>query len=479
MADQNAETRANVEEAWRRGLIQPLLFDSNQIVMSDWFEEASGRDRLIVVNKSRQIGGSYWALVEVCSFALRFPGAQIKYAAQTQKQVRKILRPHLRDIFQTCPLDLRPRYHSQDGEYRFPNGSSIVLAGCDRENAETLRGQHAHLAVVDEGGAIASLEYVVNDILMPQTLNTRGRILLVSSPAKRPGHAWKHFCDLAEQNRTLLERTIYDNPRITEGEIEELCRAAGGPESTTWKREYLAQHVTDEESAVVPEATKARLFESTLVLKDENDLGYRPRGGFDTYIWIDPGWSPDFTGILWAIWDFERGRIIVEKDFVMRRMTTASLNRVLREETDALWGRNHQPYKAVADIDHRLIADLHGQGGWNFTPAQKDNLDEQINNLRLSVSGQRLPLFTHPRCVAFRRQLMNCVWNKARTKFDRTALDGHFDLVAAAYMGRRHFDSWRNPTRSNPRFSGPGVTVIPEERPASPAARTFSRLFRR
>lgn len=466
-----------IEEAWRRGLIAPLLLDSNQLTMHDWLEAALLRNRLIVVNKSRQLGGSFWVLVEAVSLALRQPGAQIKYAAQTQKQVRKILRPHLRAIFKTCPEEHRPRFHSQDGEYRFPNGSTITIAGCDRENAETLRGQHAHLAIVDEGGAIADLEYVVNDILMPQTLNTRGRILIISSPAKRPGHPFKTFCDLAEMNGTLLERTIHDNPRISEEEKAELCRAAGGPDSTTWKREYLAMHVTDEESAVVPEATREQLAAQTLQLTGEFDLSYRPEA-FDTYLWVDPGWSPDFTGILWAIWDFARGRIIIEDEFVMRRMVTAKLNEVLRERTDRLWGRGHVPYMCVADVDHRLIADLSLTGGWAFMPAQKDNLDEGINRVRMGISGQRLPIWTHPRCKSTRRQLENAIWNKSRTKFDRSSVDGHYDLLAALIYGRRHFHDWRNPLPKHRPFTGAGI-IIQDEKPQSKAGRVLSRLFKR
>lgn len=463
-------------EAWERNLWDALLLDTNQQGMTAWLDRVWEKNRLLVVNKSRQLGGSYWALIQACLLAMSMPGAQIKYAAQTQKQVRKILRPHMRAIFKTCPEALRPRYHSQDGEFRFPNGSSITVAGCDRDNAETLRGQHADFAIVDEGGAIANLQYVIDDILMPQTLNTRGRILIISSPAKRPGHPFKAFCDLAESQGTLLERTIHDNPRITEEEKDELCRAAGGIDSTTWKREYLAQHVTDEESAVIPEATRAQLKLQTLVLEHDGDLSYRP-SHFDTYLWVDPGWSPDFTGILWAIWDFARGRVVIEDEFLMRRMNTDMLAGVLREKTDALWGKNHKPYQAVADVDHRLISDLSGRG-WNFVPYQRDNLDEAVNKLRLSVSGQSIPFWTHPRCVATRRQFENCIWNKARTRFERTALDGHFDLVAAGYIGRRNLHTWRNPIPKTYAFGSHDGLIMGEQKELTKTQRVFRSLWK-
>ena len=165
-------TEANrqlLRDAWERGLIEPILFDSNQESMSVAVSEAWGRSRKLVLNCSRQLGKTYFIVVKCISFAIQNPGAQIKYAAKTQKQVRKILRTHFRTIFRTCPEELRPRWHSQDGEYRFPNGATITIAGCDRENAETLLGQHCHLGVVDEGGSIKDLRYVVDSILMPQT----------------------------------------------------------------------------------------------------------------------------------------------------------------------------------------------------------------------------------------------------------------------------------------------------------------------
>lgn len=461
--------------AWLRGLLSWKL-DSNQLGMFEWFKEAKKGNRILVANASRQLGKSWFALVLCLEFAIQNPGAQIKYAAQTAKQVRKILRPHMRELLKDCPLELRPKLHSQDGEYRFPNGSVITIAGCDRENVETLRGQHAHLAIVDEGGAIDDLEYVVDSVLLPQTLNTNGRIFIISTPAASPGHPFKHYCDKAEADGALIERTIYDNPRISDETIAEICRAQGGEHSTSWLREYMVQHVTDSESAVLPEATRERLKLTTLKLLHPNDLTYRPRH-FTTMVWMDPGWAPDFCGILWAIWDFLGARVIVEDEFIMRRMDTAAVAAVLRNKTDALWGKNHFPYSAVSDLDGRLLADL-AKEGWNFVPTQKDNLDQAINHLRLSISGQSIPFFTHPRVTGFRRQCENATWNKNRTKFTRNQLDGHFDLVSAAIYGRRNLPTWHNPMPHAPHVD-PKAGLIPfEDKPMSGAGKALRKIFR-
>lgn len=470
-----------IARAWEKGILSWKL-DSNQLGMYERIAEMRALARKIVLNCSRQLGKSYFICVYMIEQAIRNPGWQIKYAAQTAKQVRKILKPHFREILKDCPEHLRPKWHSQDGEYRFPNGSVITVAGCDRDNAETLRGQHCHLGIVDEGGAIDDLLYVVNDILLPQTLNTGGRLVIISTPAKTPGHAFKQLCDEAEALGTLIERDIYCNPRLSEKDLEELKRDSGGEESTTWKREYLCQHVTDEASAVIPEATKEAVNKIVILISSKEDRSYRPRY-FDTYVFLDPGWNPDFAGLTWCITDFERSAWIIERDFMMRKMATIPLAKKLREVTDELWGKGHRPYMCISDIDHRLIADLaqckpEDGGPWFFTPTAKDNLDEAINGVRQSLTHQKHPLWLHPDAKIAKRQLQNATWNKTRTKFARTSLDGHYDVLASMIYGRRNIHFAHNPAPATD-WSLLRAThlVIQDKPPESKAALAVKAMF--
>lgn len=67
-------------------------------------------------------------------------GAQVKYAAPTAKAVRKIISPNIRKIIKDCPKEIRPKFVMLEGEWQFPNGSTIAVAGCDKGQAENLRG---------------------------------------------------------------------------------------------------------------------------------------------------------------------------------------------------------------------------------------------------------------------------------------------------------------------------------------------------
>jgi hypothetical protein len=452
--------------------------DPNQEGMYEFYKANIDKARKHVWNCSRQLGKSYLLCCVLIEDAMKNPGWSLKYAAQTAKQVRSIVRPHFRDILADCPPHLRPTFHVADGEWRFPNGSVITVAGCDNENAEKLRGQHAHRFVVDEGGAIDALEYVIQDIALPQTINTRGRLLVASTPAKSPGHYFKTLCDEAEDKGTLLERTIYDNPRITEADIEELKRDSGGEESTTWQREYLVRHVTDQDRAVLKAATESRLRKLTLEIDPANPLAYRPES-FDAYVGIDVGWSPDCTGIVWGYWDYEKATLVIENEFFMRQLDTKSLAAVLRMIEVDLWGEQ-APFQRWADLaggHGRLQADLASDHDIIVLSTPKDDKDAAINRLNLMIAGQKYQLRIHPRCKLLKRQMKDAIWNKQHTKFERTKNDGHFDLVDALIYMARNIAYESPPQRYGQRNHTRNVLVIPDESRMNRAAKAIAAAF--
>lgn len=474
--------------AWKVGELA-FLMDANQQECWAWMEKLFENPDVLelVLEWSRQLGKSYLLCAFAIAFAIKNPGAQIKYAAPTAKMVKKIIRPHFRALLRTCPKNLQPRWRAADGEFEFPNGSVITVAGCDKENAENLRGQHAHLAIVDEAGFIDDLKYVIDDILSPQTLNTGGRIIIASTPAKTTGHPYKEICDAAREEGRLSHRDIYANPRITERTILRYKRKAHGgrlpaegeDESTTWRREYLALHVTDEESAVVPEFAKFKVKVVRETVRPEL---------FDAYAGMDVGWSPDFTGLLWGFWWFEEATLVIEHELLMRKMNTETLAEEV-ERIEAEFYRGHgrcednanvpQPYLRVSDTDLRLISDLSIKHRLLFVPTAKDDKDAAINNLRLMVQGTNGRLLIHPRCVKLIRQLENAVWNKTRTEFERSALDGHYDLVDALIYLARNIVRGRNPVPPAYRARGRGNSFEYQKprRALSSTAQALARRF--
>lgn len=414
---------------WKPELLTQAL-DPNQRGMSSWWESIRDKYSLAVVNASRQIGKSFWACVLVTLLALVNPGWQIKYGAKTQKHARAFIMPHFRVIKKMIPPHLQPKWVAEDQNYVFDNGSTITIAGCDKRYAEALTGQHAHVFVIDEGGAIQDLEFIVREIALPQTLNTNGKLVIFSTPARTPGHAFKMFCDEAKENGTYIERQIFDNPRIGDAKIREMCKLAGGADSTTWQREYLVRHITEASAAVIPEATPLRLSRITMT---ETVLKATRSRFVDTFIIVVPEWNPHFTGVLWAHFDFPRQRIVIEDELLLRKLDSLDLAQALRERSEALWG-DEKVHRVIAPtVDDDLIREM-ADLGWAFAGTGVKDFDMSNQRLRHSVTHRRGPsLWIHERCGDTRRQLEQGVWSdRKKREIESSKLDGNYPLLKAA-----------------------------------------------
>ena len=127
--------QAIVEELWRRGELSHQLHDVQKIMRTNILES---KEKVYVVNSSRRLGKSYLLCLMALEYALKHPNAQIKYACDTQRAVKKIVTPIIRQILQSCPKFMRPRFNSHDGVFVFANGSEIHIAGASLDQADSL-----------------------------------------------------------------------------------------------------------------------------------------------------------------------------------------------------------------------------------------------------------------------------------------------------------------------------------------------------
>lgn len=428
-----------VAAAWHRADLTYLLHKTQREIKSA-FHRSDGR--VFVACCSRRLGKSYLALILSVEACLRKDRAQVRYAAPEKSQVRTIIAPLMGQILNDCPIEWKPSFHRQDGVYTFPNGSELHIAGCDSGGAERLRGVSTDLAVVDEAGFVgaadgADLEYVVQDIMLPQTITTDGRILLISTPSRTPEHSFvKFYCPRAQAEDRYIHRTIYDAPHISADKIEEFKRESGGETSTTWIREYLAQVVADEDYMVIPEFLSK---ESSLVGEAK-----RPEM-FDAYVAADFGFS-DFTAVLFAYYHFPSARIVIEDELAFQRTNSGKIAAAIKAKEAELWG-NQKPLIRVGDASSQLCKDLTTDHGLSFRKPMKDDKEAAINQLRLSIQNEKLLI--HPRCKHLLSHLRGAVWTRDRTRFARCGDFGHFDFVDAAIYLVRHVRPGKNPVPSN------------------------------
>lgn len=423
-----------------------LLHDGQMELRQAW-RAATGRKFVACI--ARRWGKSFWCCVESVELALRVPGAQIRYAAPTAKMVRSIIEPVMRVVLRDCPEPLRPHHSRQEGVWRYPNGSEVHVAGCDQGGADRLRGTATHLGIVDEAGFVADVEYVVGDVLLPQTLTTGGELLVVSTPATTPAHPFQQMCADAAASGAYAHRTIFDAPHIPRRLAEEYIEERGGIESTAARREYLAEHVVDEEGAIVPEFTREEPHIVQAVERPEH---------YDAYVVGDLGFV-DLTVWLLGYYHFDMAVWVVERELVFRNASTGDMVPALKAAERELWG-DKEPFIRIADAEPMVLREFTSgrneqgeQHGYRVSKARNDELDAAVNGLRLATRkrGYRI----HPSCKVTISHLRYGIWNRARTGFERMEGYGHFDGVAAAMYMERHVRRDRNPYPRLP----PGVTL--------------------
>ncbi len=428
---QTADDKALIHRCWEAGDLTYLLH-SGQVELTGTFEEAAGR--LYVICCSRRYGKSFWLCVLGIMKCISEPNMQVRYAAPTGRMCRSIVEPHMVSILADCPKKMKPSYRRQQGKWTFPNGSEFVMAGCDLQGAERLRGTSTDLGLIDEAGFIDDLKYVFGDILLPQLITTNGRILMVSTPARSPAHPFTNYCIKAKLDGVYQHRTIFDAPHIPHEVAVEFINEVGGVETTTARREYLAEVVVDEDLAIVPEFFKN---EEQIVVE-----GGELPPFFDAYVFADFGFN-DLTAIGFYVFDFKRGRLIKIGELEFARANTSKIAPAIAEMERQLWG-DRQPFARIADAPLQQLADLHTDHGLAFAMARKDDADAALNGLRIACTNFFLEIWESacPRTIA---HLRHGIWRKSRRDFERSDEFGHFDFIHETTYAVRHVDRSKNP----------------------------------
>jgi hypothetical protein len=442
-------TALSIDDAWRIAWtlggehLEAALLHKMQLDAFARFRASSSRR--FVLLWCRRGGKSYGGIAHAMAECIARPGIDYKFAAPTQDMARNIVYPHAQDILSTCPSDLQPKVNRASMTWTFANGSVLKLAGCDGLNADRLRGTSLDEAFVDEAGFVSDLRGVVEDVLMPQTITTNGRIILASTPPVSPAHpfAARYVAD-ATVSGAIVRRTIYEMPHIPREKADEYIGEAGGPDSTTARREYLAEIVIDESLAIVPEFHKVRAD----IVRAAEPVQFR-----DWYVVGDFGFH-DLTVVLFAWFDFERARIVIEDEIAMQGASGLDVGAAVAAKERELGVTKPSRY---ADAPLQLLADIasttHGMG-LPFAQPPKDDADAALNALRMSL--QRKEIEINPRCVVLIQHLAEGVWNDSRSSYSRAEGCGHWDAIDAIKYLVRVVNRRRNPT---PRLA-PGSRMV-------------------
>lgn len=429
---------------WEMGDLTFKL-DSNQIQLKQSYLDS--KSRTIVWAAARRLGKSYTLCVLAIEKCLSKRNGIVKYLASTQKDVRDIIRPLMRELVADAPEEIRPIEKKAEGIWYFPStGSQIKIMGCDGGRANSARGSNSDLCLIDEAGFVDDLKYIVRSVLKPTMILTKGSLILASTPPISPAHDFVMFLNDAVLEGSFTRKTIFDNPRLTPADIKEIAEEdCGGMDTVDFKREYLAQVVIDKDSAIVPE------FD---VVEEDIVKEWKKPAFYHAYVSMDVG-AKDLTVVLFGYHDFKSNKLIIEDEYVVsgKDFTTDRLAREIKAKEKILFRDEFtyeakEPHKRVSDNNLILINDLHRMHGILFRPTRKDDADAALNNMRILIAEKKIII--NPRCKVLISHLKAGFWDKSKTKFARSGKKfGHFDAIDSLKYMVRNVNFQDNPFPAN------------------------------
>jgi len=430
---------------WMRGVLAYKLFDHQKILYHSLKAALKKEDCLkYTVNCSRRFGKTTVAAIVAIEYCLSHPDAHVWLTAPTVKSLQTLVIPIVKQILKDCPDDLAPKYNGQYTKFNFfSNGSVMHLVGTDKKHFESLRGQRSDLNIIDEAGFCSDLDYMLNSIMIPQTLTTGGKTILVSTPPKSPSHDFFEIAKSCEMDGNYSCFTIDDNTSITDKIKELYIKEAGGRESTTFRREYMCEFVTDSESAIIPEWLKDKYTQTKKPHGDPLD-GYWHR-----YVSMDLG-VRDMTAMIFGYYNFSEAKLYIESEAHIKgaSMTTAKIHALIKQKETELW-QKRKVYRRISDNNNLLLLqDLQAMHGTDFIPTGKDSLEAMVNEVRLFVQAGRLRV--HHSCKFLLGCLEYAIWsdrlNGSRNRvFSHNKTYGHWDHLSALIYLIRNLDIHTNP----------------------------------
>jgi terminase large subunit-like protein len=435
---------------WSQGILYWKL-DPTQRKLYDFFH--GNKDKTNVINASRRLGKSFFLIILALEQCIKHPKSIVKYIQPTKDMIRENLNPDFEIMLEDCPLELRPKFMTAGNVWVFPNGSRITLAGTDGKNYNKLRGSNADLCLVDEAGFCDDLKHIINSILIPTTLITKGRIVLSSTTPPDPDHEFVAQMENAAKNGTLIRKTILDavedsknevNPRINENIVADIIKSMpNGIDSQEFRTEFLCELIFNSTDAVVPEFTKQAQEE--IIVEWPRPMFY------DRYVAMDVGFA-DLTFLIFGFYDYDNAVLAIEDEIILQgklhEVGARNINEKVRAMEAKLWknrvtGEQAEPHIRVSDNNLILLQDLLIEHGLHFMPTEKHNKEQYINKMRDWIREGRLRI--HPRCINLISHLKTVAWDKQRKDFKKHPDGHHYDGVAALMYLVRNIDENKNP----------------------------------
>jgi len=444
----NGSPGAAQASLWSSGGIARTKFWPSQIPLYDAIRKSWGQGPFAALCH-RNAGKSTVLIGIADEECRRVPNTPCALITDTKDHAQKIADEKMSEYLEGCPRSLRPVHTDSKHIWRYRNGSILWLYGADdHRHIKTLRGLALRFVGLDEAGHIegtngVGLSIILRSILLPslaKRVKTQphrpGQVVLASTSPLVVGHefwsVWKE-CEAAGRAFFL---PISGNADFTDEYRAARAAECGGFDSPDYRREYECAEISDPNTTVLPNVTRARIHgadgKPALVQQVKAPT---PR---EWYRAMDIG-GKHLTGVLWGFYELADDSVQIVAELTDRNASAPELAEGIRLMEKRLWG-DHPPEYLESWADNNnlyLLHELDTRYGIRFYATRKDEKMAQLSSLRQMISDGKLILDLS--CVQTLATFRKAQWAQGITSrgFAETPEIGHADLLdAALYLVR-------------------------------------------
>ena len=383
----NREQRLLVEEAVRRkrgrDQIRGKLFDLGDSLVESLHEKQriffDSDHHKKLARCSRRAGKTHLAAVGLITAAVGMDNLLVPYITLSIKNARRIVWNTLRDIERGWGFGME--FLENQLTVRFPNGSQIIMGGCqDEQEIEKFRGPRYKLCVIDECQSIKSrtLGSLVEDILEPACLDLDGAIWMFGTPCAA---AAGYFYDMDQLQKSPWQQhfwTLLENPHLPGAEawLKRKRDESGWDEAdATYRREYQGEWVRDEYSLVYAFNRK------------RNCISQLPEVQWDYALGVDLGFV-DSTAFTVLCWSDEIPETFVVETQKYTGFTSEDIARKIQQ-----LDHEYQFTRIVADtggLGKMVVEEMSKRYSLDILPAQKRQKHDHIELMNSDLKKGKL-----------------------------------------------------------------------------------------
>lgn len=417
----------------RRGVYSHLMTPDQRDFFSMVDESSESTFFWLAARKS---GKSYSIFLYILQFIAKYRNLGrpivVRWIFPSIKLAKDVVPALWKELKNSIPEDMWPRYNKSEGKFIFPWGAEICLGGGLPENQDNNRGPYMSLLVLDECAFFDGPTFTsfINGVLKPQATMYSDivKYLYITTPPDTLDHpAFTEVLASCNGKSTSKVSTIYDNMFLTEAAIAKIAEDLGGVDSEAFRREYMCELIAKSDRRVCPEFKRDIHVAETEPLERDPHTGEYPK--YAGFVSVDYG-IKDFCGILCAYYDHIENQLVITHEHLEKAMGLRKLNNTLISFQDDM-----QPYCETIDVTvdafEQSAFELRHEYMLTFRRPTKAKVEDQIGLVRNAFVNGRIVV--DPRCKNLIAQLELGMWKKTEKvgDFERSEEFGHLDLIAA------------------------------------------------